>query len=327
MAWPVAAADVAPPTVLHVAGERHTALALNYAYFPQFAQLGFGTPSKPWHPWFGTQDIWILLHLPDYQPGQPIEVMPSRVIGSRFRGQVWTSGFEALRSFDTDQNDIVERDELNDLYVWMDRDSSGTVAPGQGSILPCHRRFAGFDLRKRVQHKQGYARPGRLWPFAAIKRKAARSHLLELAVEGAFATQTLGYLSYTSTQSHDPAHAFSGEWQWTITNAEEWGDNPPTWGQAQGPAGRLILAADGQTIRGVVQYLGRHADRINLPLEGRIADHQAEWTSVSPLGLTRSLVTLSQELGIPVLVGTAWSNRNGKLQRWMWKAYYEKRLE
>lgn len=51
LAWQSAWGEAPPPSVLHVASERHTSLALNYAYFPQFARLGFGTPDAPWHSW------------------------------------------------------------------------------------------------------------------------------------------------------------------------------------------------------------------------------------------------------------------------------------
>ncbi len=304
------------PTVLHIASERHTSLALNYAYFPQFASLGFGTPTEPWHPWFGTKDIQTLLYLPDYQPGQPVQLHPHMIIGSRFGGKDWSSGFEALGSFDADQNGIVERDELNDLYVWADINSNGNIVAEPQWFFPSRSRYAGFDLRHPVRREQGYARTGHRAPFAVIGRQTSRIHLLELTIQDQFAKEHLGYLSYTLTSQFDPNHAFSGDWRWTTIDTQ-----PPS------RTGRLILAAHGSTIRGIVQYRGAHNDRINLPLEGIITAGKAEWTSVSPLGLTRSAVTLSQELGKPVLQSQAWSNRNGKVDHWTWKAHYVNKLE
>ncbi|PON14945.1 hypothetical protein C2W62_26400 [Candidatus Entotheonella serta] len=240
---------------------------------------------------------------------------PRTVIGSRFAGKVWESGFEALRQFDADQNGVVEADELNDLYVWRDADSSGTfeavVRTGRkDEIIACRERFAGFDLRTAAVRKSGYAREGLLAPFAVFRSHRSRIHLLEFAIRGSFTDRFRGYLSYAGTQQVDPDHRFSGEWRWEM-NAQR---------------GRLLLAASGREIRGIVQYEGRHADIINLPLEGVVTDGQAEWQSVSPLGLTRSVVRLSQEFGQTVLHGQAWSTRNGKLQKGSWKAYYAKPL-
>lgn len=313
------------PTVLHIATERHTSLALNYAYFPQMAQLGFGTISEPWHPWFGTQELRVLLHLPGYKSGQAVDVSPSIVIGSRFGGKEWASGFDALRSFDADQNGVVERDELNDLYVWVDAESTGSMLAGKGQLAPCRLHYSSFDLRKAPVLNQGYARAGWNLPFAVIKRQSSSKHLLELSIKGAFASQARGYLSYAAGSTYDSAHRLSGEWTWHITNINEWTDAEKTWGKTA--SGRLILAVDGETVRGVVQYVARHADRINLPLQGRLVGERAEWTSVSPMGLTHSAVRFSRELDTPVLLGTAWSNRNGKVQRWTWKAYYDKSVK
>ncbi|WP_089721662.1 hypothetical protein [Candidatus Entotheonella palauensis] len=143
LAWQSAwGEETSPPSVLYVASERHTSLALNYAYFPQFARLGFGAPDTPWHPWFGSRELLALLYLPGYEMGQAFERSPRTMIGSRFDGKVWKSGFEALRQFDTDQNGVVEADELNDLYVWQDMNSSGTFDVGigqkrQDALIPC----------------------------------------------------------------------------------------------------------------------------------------------------------------------------------------------
>lgn len=240
--------ETSPPSVLYVASERHTSLALNYVYFPQFARLGFGTPDAPWHPWFGTRELLTLLYLPGYERGrgQAFEVSPRTVIGSGFAGKVWESGFEALRQFDADQNGVVEADELNDLYVWRDADSSGTfeavVRTGRkDEIIACHERFAGFDLRTAAVRKSGYAREGLLAPFAVFRSHRSRIHLLEFAIRGSFTDRFRGYLSYAGTQQVDPDHRFSGEWRWEM-NAQR---------------GRLLLAASGREIRGIVQYEGR----------------------------------------------------------------------
>lgn len=308
------------PTVLHIASERHTSLALNYSHFPQFVRLGYGTPSAPWHPWFGTQEIRTLLYLPDYRPDQPIVIDPSMIVGSRFAGKTWTNGFEALRSFDTDHNGLVERNELNHLYVWIDGNSDGTITKNQNWLSPSRQRYAGFDLRQPSKPKRGYARQGLLAPYSVIGKKTARIHLLELEISDSFASEHLGYLSFASSQHINTAHTFSGEWHWAITNANAWGNSLKSW-QGQS-SGRLLLAVQGQTLIGMVQYRGAHSDRINLPLTGLTDGHQAEWTSISPLGLTRSQVTLTNEAGQLVLQGDAWSNRNGKIQQWTWKAHH-----
>jgi hypothetical protein len=317
-------AQLSLPTVLHIATERHTSLALNYAYFPQFARWGFGTASKPWHPWFGTQELRVLLYLPDYQHGQAVAPSPSMIIGSRFGGKRWESGFDALRSFDTDQNGVVERDELNGLYVWVDSESTGELVAGRGEFFPCREQYTGFDLRRAAVMNRGYARSARQMTFAVLKRQSSSKHLLDLAIEGAFESEARGYLSYASVSIYNPNHQLSGEWKWQITDHSAWTDPYTSWRDTA--SGRLILAVDGEQIHGVVQYVGHHADRINLPLAGQLSESQAEWTSVSPMGLTHSSVTLDREFATPVLRGTAWSNRNGKVQRWTWKAYYDKKI-
>ncbi len=321
LAWQPAWGDVpSQPSVLYVASERHTSLALNYAYFPHFVRLGFGTPDTPWHQWFGTTELKALLYLPGYQMGQPFEISPRNLIGSRFNGKVWASGFEALRQFDADQNGIVESDELNDLYVWQDSNSSGAFEVGiqQGrpdTIAPCRQQYAGFDLRSVAVRKAGHAREGRLAQFAVFRSHTTRIHLLEFPIHGAFADRFRAYLSYTNAKDVDFEHAFSGEWQWQSKASP-----------AHQP-GRLLLAVSGDQIHGLIQYVGSYADVINLPLTGVVTDRRAEWQSVSPLGLTRSVVQLSQEYGRPVLQGRAWSARNGKLQIWQWTAYHVAQLE
>lgn len=297
------------PSVLYVASERHTSLALNYAYFPQFARLGFGTLEAPWHPWFGTRELKALLHLPGYDLGQAVEISPRIMIGARFGGKTWQSGFEALRQFDTDQNGVVESDELNDLYVWTDADRSGTfevgIGPGQkDTLVACRQLYAGFDLRRAPVRKNGYAREELLAPFTVFRSHTTRIHLLELPIRGAFTDRFRAYLSFAEMKDFDPEHAFSGEWHWEITGGGDGQNQPATWARHQSrPSGRLLLAASGREIRGLVQYEGRYADTINLPLKGVVMDQQAEWQSVSPLGLTRSVVRLSQEFGRPVLLG------------------------
>jgi len=247
------------------------------------------------------------------------------IIGSRFGGKLWKSGFDALRSFDTDQNGVVERDELNSLYVWADSESTGELVAGRGEFFPCREQYAGFDLRRDAVMNRGYARSAWQMSFAVLKRQSSSKHLLDLAIEGAFESEARGYLSYASVSTYDPKHQLSGEWKWQITDHSAWADPYTSWRDTA--SGRLILAVDGVRIHGVVQYVGLYADRINLPLAGQLSESQAEWTSVSPMGLTHSSVTLDREFATPVLRGTAWSNRNGKAQRWTWKAYYEKRIE
>ena len=97
--------------------------------------------------------------------------------------------------------------------------------------------------------------------------------------------------------------------------------------QGKEAAGQLLLSANGERIHGLVQMVGPYNDRINLPLEGMVRGTAAQWVSSSPMGLTRSEVRLEQVFGRPVLRGTAWSNRNGKLREWTWEATYEKPLE
>lgn len=320
-------------TVLHVATERQTSIALNYAYFPHFARVGFGTPEAPWHPWYGSRELRVILYLPDYQPGQDIDVNPAMIIGSRFGGKTWANGFDALRSFDADQNGIVERHELQGLYIWRDFESDGVVSPmaledAPWTLVPAAAYQGGFDLRNAAQMKMGYAREGRLAPHTVMMRGKTRIHLLELPILGRFTQRDQGYLSYAGMPpeaSLETSSEWNGTWQWRISNEADWDSDYQPLKDHFG--GRLLLAVRGHTVHGVVQYTGRHGDRINLPLQGRMAGQTATWTSVSPMGLTRSEVTLTQELGRRVLSGEAWSNRNGKLQRWQWKAFYVEHLK
>ena len=76
-----------------------------------------------------------------------------------------------------------------------------------------------------------------------------------------------------------------------------------------------------------MQQVGPYNDRINLPLEGTVNGATAQWVSSSPMGLTRSEIKLQQVFGRPVLRGTAWSNRNGKVSVWTWEATYEKAID
>lgn len=325
--------DIPPATVLHVASERHTSLALNYAYFPHVARAGFGISEAPWHTWYGTRELRVILHLPGYQAGQEVNVNPAMIIGSRFGGKIWTSGFEALRSFDTDQNGIVERDEIRDLYLWRDFDSDGIVTPAnlehaRWTLVPATAYGGGFDLRKAAQIKTGYARQGRLAPHAVMMRGKTRIHLLELPIHDHFTERYRGYMSYAGAQAEEQAELhrdWSGTWQWQVSNETDWESDYQPWSDRLD--GKLLLAVQGGAVRGIVQYTGRHGDLINLPLQGRMGGQTATWTSVSPLGLTRSEVTLSWELGRCVLSGEAWSNRNGNLQRWQWKAFYVENLK
>lgn len=312
------------PTVLHVASERHASLAFDYAYFPQFVRLGFGTSAKPWHTWFGSPEMGTLLHLPGYQPGRAVRVEPAMVIGSRFAGRTWASAFDALRSFDTDHNGLVERGELDTLYVWVDWSSDGTIAADPSWVFPVRQRHAGFDLRRVAVDKEGFARRGRMAPFAVIGRNANRMHLVEMTLDGAFANEMTAYLSYAGAADGEASHPFSGEWTWVMTDTSAWGQAAKSW---QGEGGRLILAARGTTLRGVVQYRGVYGDRINLPLEGTVEGDHATWTSVSPLGLTRSEVRLAREASGVTLQGRAASNRNATIQRWTWSARRAKPVE
>ncbi len=194
----------------------------------------------------------------------------------------------------------MERGELRDLYLWRDDDGDGIVATDgfadvQRTLVPFAKGHAGFDLRRDAQIKAGYARKGRLALRAVIMRGKARVHLLDLPIQERFSQRYLGYLSYagmpaaTSSATTEPSHTnppWSGSWKWHISNASDWESEYQPW--RDDLDGRLLLAVHGQTVRGVVQYVGRHGDLINLPLRGRTDGHVAQWTSVSPLGLTRS---------------------------------------
>ncbi len=314
--------------VLHVASERQTSLALHYPYFPQFARVGFGTAERPWHPWFGTPELRVLVHVPGFEPGDDVRIRPEMILGTGFGGRRWESGTEALRSFDTDGNGIVERDEMRDLYVWIDFTSSGTLAPRSDALLPTAKDYAGFDLRQSPRGVEGDAVAGRLTPFSVMKKRGTRSHLLELPIQGAFATRDRAYLSFAKLDADarlDTAHPLSGEWEWKIKNAAAWEDGFRPWGDEAG--GRLLLAVQGDTVRGLVRYEGPHRDVINLPLRGTIEGNAVRWTSVSPLGLTRSDVELVNEFGHRVLRGRAHSSRNGRVRTWSWEALHVEPLE
>ncbi len=123
----------------------------------------------------------------------------------------------------------------------------------------------------------------------------------------------------------DARNPFTGFWRWTISNANQWKDATRPWGKEA--AGQLLLAAGGNQIHALVQYVGPYSDRINLPLEGAVNGATAQWVSSSPMGLTRSELRLEQVFGRPVLRGTAWSSRNGKVSVWNWEATYEKAID
>jgi hypothetical protein len=311
-----------------VASERLTALALHHPHFPGFARLGFGTPAEPWHPWFGAAELQAILHLPGYERGAAVKMEPARFVGSGFGGERWRSAFDALSSFDADGNGIVEGEEMRDLYLWVDDDSSGRLATRDDALLAARKRYAGFDLRIEARTVEGSARTGRLAAFAALRRKGFRSQLLELTIDGAFRTRDRAALSHASLPGEVPSSAdepLSGQWRWKPDNLDAWQDETRPWGGDAG--GTLLLAVTGTRIRGVVQYAGAHRDRIHLPLEGVARGKEAEWTSVSPLGLTRSTVRLEHVFGRPVLRGRAFSNRNGRVREWTWSATYERPLD
>jgi hypothetical protein len=151
---------------------------------------------------------------------------------------------------------------------------------------------------------------------------------MELTISGAFPSRHRAYLSYTSLApraAFNTGNAFNGEWRWKVTSIDEWQDDTEPWGEE--PVGRLLLAVSGTRIDGVVQYVGAYSDHINLPLEGVVRGDEAQWTSVSPLGLTRSEVRLERMFGRPVLRAKAWSNRNGKVREWTWEAIYEQEID
>lgn len=316
-------------TVVFIASERLTDLTLGYRHFAQVARLGFGTPQKPWHAWFGGgTDVRPLVHLPSYQPGQSVRLQAPMLLGNRFNGKPWDSGFAALASFDLDGNGIVEGRELNDLYVWVDFDGDGTLAPREDALRPASFYYTAFDLRAGAKPAKGQARDARMLAFSVLVPYATRIHLLELDVSDSFATRHEGYLPRSAAGSRgapDASHPLTGWWRWRVTNAEQWIDRTRPWGAEAG--GELMLAVQQNRVQGVLRFVGPHEDRINLPLDGSWHNGKAQWTSVSPLGLTRSEVRLESLYGRPVLRARAFSNRNGKVQEWTWEARYEKPLD
>jgi hypothetical protein len=328
LSWAAGARAQTEPTVLFVASERLTALALHHPEFPAFAQLGFGTAGEPWHPWFGAAEMRALLYLPGYEPGGDLDLAPGMFVGNGFAGERWSSAFEALASFDSNGNRIVEGEEMRDLYLWVDYDSSGSLATREDALRAAREGYAGFDLRVEARAVEGEARTGRLAAFSGLRRKGFRSHLLELTIDGAFPTRDRAVLSHASLPigtALSPDDALNGQWRWKPGNIDAWQDDTRPWGDDAG--GTLLLAVTGTRIRGVVQYVGAHLDHINLPLEGVVRGEEAEWTSVSPLGLTRSTVRLEHLFGRPVLRGRAFSNRNGKVREWTWSATYERPID
>jgi hypothetical protein len=333
-----ARADQPGATVLLVATERMTSLALDYQYFPHFARLGFGTPSKPWHTWFATPAMTPLVYLPSYVAGKKTQIEAKDLLGNGFQGRRWKNAFEALASLDADGNGVIEGDEMRDLYVWTDFQRNGTLAARDDALVPARKIYDGFDLRIPAKPVNGYARSGSRVAFAVMVRTGHRSHLLELAMGEFFPSRSRAYLSYAAMPANaavDGQSAFNGWWLWTLTNADQWKDATRPWDKEA--AGRLLLAVEKGRISGVVQYTGPVGDRINLPLSGEVLGTQgngtsaqwtsAQWTSVSPLGLTRSELRLEQVFGHPVLRGRSWSNRNGKVSEWTWEATYEKPLD
>lgn len=344
---PAAVATHGGATVLYIATERLTDLALGYRHFAQVAQLGFGTPGKPWHAWFGGGvEMRPLVHLPGYRSGTPVQLTAPMLIGSRFGGRRWETGFAALASFDRDGNGIVEGEELRELFVWVDFDGDGSLANREDALRPASFYYTAFDLRRAAEHKTGHARDGRLMAFSVLVPYTSRIHLLELDVSASFPSRHAGYLAHAAPPSQRPGAAaqalptgaastrpvpggtalpFNGQWRWKVTNADTWKDSTRPFGKEA--SGQLLLAADGERLLGVVRLTGPHEDRINLPLEGRWRDGRAHWTSVSPLGLTRSEVRLESRYGYPVLRGRSWSQRNGRMQEWTWEARHEKPLD
>jgi hypothetical protein len=316
-------------TVLYIATERLTDLALGYQHILNFVRLGFGTAAKPWHAWYGGGvEMLTLVHMPGYKAGAPVSLRSTMLIGNRFDGKSWDSAFAALASFDRDGNGIVEGQEMRDLYVWVDFEGDGTLANRPDALRPASLYYSGFDLRAGTKTKTGHARQGRIQAFAVIVPYASRIHLLELDVSASYASRREAYLSHAApgaSGAPDAGNPLNGKWRWKVTDADQWKDATRPWGQEAG--GQLLLSVSKNRIHGVVQYTGPHEDRINLPLQGTWHDGSARWTSVSPLGLTRSEVRLDSLYGYPILRARSWSNRNGKLREWAWEARYDKPLD
>ena len=315
-------------SVIYISNERLTALALGHPHFPQFARVGFGTAGKPWHAWFGGTEMSTIAYLPSYTLGTKVDIDAKALLGNTFKGQRWDNAYAALASFDTDGNGVVEGDELRDLYMWVDFNGDGTLATREDALVSLRKRFAAIDLRTAAKPFEGTARTGRLAAFSVIERRGGRRHLLELKLGETFSSRDRAYLSYTALgagTAPDTRNPFTGYWRWSITNADQWKDATRPWGKDA--AGHLLLAVSGNRINGLVQQVGPYNDRINLPLEGTVNGATAQWVSSSPMGLTRSEIKLQQVFGRPVLRGTAWSNRNGKVSVWTWEATYEKAID
>lgn len=317
------------PTVLVVATERLSDLVLGYEHFQQVARLGFGSADKPWHTWYGgSAELQSLVYLPGYRPGAPVRPTASMVIGNRFDNKTWSDAFAALASFDRDGNGIVEGPEMRDLWIWVDFNGNGELADRDDSLRPASFYYGGFDLRSAAVTRTGHARQGRIRPFSVMVPYGSRIHLLELGVGQSWPTRIQGHLPALAArvgEKPDAAHPLAGRWRWKITNEAQWTDATRPWGPEA--AGELLLTVRPDGLHGMVQYTGPHGDRINLPLKGSWRDGRAQWTSVSPLGLTRSEVRLETLYGRPVLRARAWSNRNGKISEWTWEARHDGPLE
>jgi hypothetical protein len=320
------------PTVLFVASERLTDLSLGYRHFPQVARLGFGSPAKPWHAWYGgSVEMRPLVYLPGHKTGQAVRPQADMLIGNRFKGQPWSSAFAALATLDSDRNGIIEGQEMRDLYVWVDFAGDGTLAAREDALRRAEVYYSGFDLRAGPKAQSGHAREGRLLSFAVMVPYASRAHLLELDVGTSYAKRYQGFLPGAHRQGGPATDTpladspFNGWWRWTVTNDADWKDRTRPWGPELG--GQLLLAAGKDGVEGVVRTLGPNDDHINIPLEGTWRNQTAQWTSVSPLGLTHSKVRLESLHGYPILRGKSWSNRNGKVREWTWEARFDKALD
>jgi hypothetical protein len=328
------AAPATPPTVLHVTTERLTDIVFGYRYQPTLSNVGFGSAAQPWHTWYSGAEVRPLLHLPggpaSLTPGVPLRPKPEQLIGNRFRGQAWPSGFSALASFDADGNGIVEGRELRELYIWIDIDGSGTISTRDDALRPASFYYQGFDLRQAPVLRRGAARDGHLLRFSVLVPYTSRINLLELPITERYATPLDGLLASFSLQppgtapdafTPETGHPLAGRWRWTITNTAQWTDASRPWGPEAG--GELFLAVSQGRVRGLVRTVSGQHDRVNLPLQGQVREGRAQWTSVSPLGLTRSEVRLETLNGHPILRGRAFSTRNGRVSEWTWEARRE----